>query len=234
VGRIKASALYVVARPDKVRFDIFSPFGATLSTFTSDGDRFALSDFREKVFFRGPASQCNVSRFLHVPVPASALIDLLSGSAPILVHEPASARLAWEDGGYVLRIDSAHQAKEKIVFAPRPQDWDRPWSEQMLRVLEVRVEQEGIELYRATFEGHRAVTTAAARVDPDGLEPPIRPSGPACAAEIPQRLRFVVPASNQDVEIVNQEVKHNPPLRSGGFVQEPARGMKMRHTSCSD
>src|SRR5689334_7708291 len=40
-GRIRADVLYITAAPDRVRFDIVSPFGATLSTLAANGRDFS-------------------------------------------------------------------------------------------------------------------------------------------------------------------------------------------------
>ncbi|HEX4474814.1 MAG TPA: hypothetical protein VH142_07040, partial [Polyangiaceae bacterium] len=54
-GRVRGSTLFVMSRPEKIRFDVFSPFGLTLSTLTSDGRVFALLDTTSKQYFEGPA-----------------------------------------------------------------------------------------------------------------------------------------------------------------------------------
>ncbi len=36
-GRLRGNVLYLMSVPDRVRLDLFSPFGAMLSTLTSDG-----------------------------------------------------------------------------------------------------------------------------------------------------------------------------------------------------
>jgi len=233
-GRVRGNVLYMAALPDSVRFDVFSPFGVTLSTLTSDGTQFSLFDFKDKAFLYGPANACNVARFTQVPVPPFALAQLLRGEAPVLVHEPAAARIAWEGGEYVVRIDSTRAAKEEIHLEPHPDDWARPWAEQRVRVLEVRVEQQGIDLYRAYMADHRAAQTAAPREDPDGLDPTVPPSGPACQAEVPRRLRLEVPDTDQELVLRNKEVAHNPPLIEGVFRQPVPRGVKVRYSACSD
>src|SRR5687768_12248713 len=55
-GSVRGNVLYLTSVPDKVRLDVWSPFGATISTLTSDGSRFALLDVREKAFVHGPAN----------------------------------------------------------------------------------------------------------------------------------------------------------------------------------
>jgi hypothetical protein len=231
-GRIRASMLFATARPERMRIDVYSPFGATLSTFTSNGREFALTDVKAKKFFQGEAKECAISRFLGVPAPPHALVQLLSGLAPVLVHQQQDAQITWDDGDYLLRIKSTHQAEQTIRMRPASDDWQKPWSEQRLLVSEVEVMQQGIELYRAELSHHRAAKTAAPRVDPDGLEPPVPPSGPPCSAEVPGRIRFVVPSKGRDVVISTQEAHHNPPLLPGTFMQAPNRGLSSVVVQC--
>lgn len=231
-GRVRGSMLFFAARPEQVRFDVFSPFGATLSTLTSDGTRFALLDFTQKRLFTGAASVCNVARFLRVPVAPHALVTLLGGEAPVLVHEQGAAALAWEGGRYVVRISSKNDASERIDLEPRPEDWNLPWKDQRVRVSRVAVEQRGVELYRADLSDFAPARTASARRDPDGIDPDVPPSGPPCAAEIPRHLHIVSDASGEDVVIQHRELWHNPPLAPGLFEQERPPGVKVQNSTC--
>jgi len=231
-GRIRANMLFATSRPEQVRIDVYSPFGATLSTFTSNGAQFALSDLKAKKFFSGAAEECAVSRFLGVPAPPHALVQLLGGMAPVLVHEPNQATIGWQAGAYVLQIQSKGAARETIRLVPSASDWNKPWAEQKVFVKEVLVEQQGTLLYRAELSHHRAISTAGPRLDPDGLEPPIPPSGPSCAVEVPGRIRFVVPSKGRDVVIVSQELHHNPPLLPGTFTQARTRGLSPVSVQC--
>jgi len=233
-GRVRGSVLYVAAAPDRIRFDVFSPFGATLSTLTSDGRRFALSDVRERVFLHGPANACNLQRFTRVPLPPQAFVDLLRGVPPVLVHDASAASLEWESGAYSVRIRSRHQAEQKIRLLPAEEDWNRPWREQRLRVMEVEVRQAGAPLYRVELEGHARVRMAETRVDPDGIDPPFPPSGPECHAELPRRFHFVVGDGRHDVVLANEKTEHNPPLMPGTFEQTPAPGLRVRSSPCAE
>jgi hypothetical protein len=232
-GRVRARSLYVVARPRRLRFDVLSPLGGVLSTLTSDGSSFAFLDTRQRSFLHGPASECNIEKALQVPVPPEALGQLLSGEAPILVHRPEQASLAWEDGAYSLRIESLHGATERVRLRPREDDWNRPWGEQQLRVIEVQVAQQGLELYRVELDDHRPAPRAAPRVDPDGLLPDVPPSGPECHAEVPRHVRFRVPGAGRDIVLVQEVVVHNPPLPSGLFRQTPPAGVSVLRSTCS-
>ncbi|HEX2672014.1 MAG TPA: hypothetical protein VHM25_14125, partial [Polyangiaceae bacterium] len=93
---------------------------------------------------------------------------------------------------------------------------------------------QGIELYRAQLVAHRPAKMSAARVDPDGLDPPVPPSGPTCQSEVPGRLRLQVPDGDQDVILENVEVSHNPPLSSQVFEQSPPGGVVVRYSPCAN
>jgi hypothetical protein len=238
-GRARGNVLYKVALLERLRFDVYSPFGVMLSTLTSDGQKFALYDLRQKEFLHGPALPCNVARFTRVPVPPFALVQLLRGEAPVLVHEPAGASISWDSGflglgsgAYVIRIASKHGAEQEIRAVPVREDFELPWKRQRLRVLEVRVSQHGSELYTAELRDHRPGRTAPPRVDEDGLGPSVPPSGPPCTAELPARVRIGVPESGHDLLIVNEEAVHNPPLTEQDFTQSPPPGVRVRYAAC--
>lgn len=231
-GRIRAKALFLMAHPDSIRFEVLNPLGTSMATLTADGRSFALLDQEHRTFFTGPADQCNVERFLQVPVPPAALVQLFAGEAPVLVHEPTQASLSWESGAYVVRIDSKHDAHQIIELEPAEEDFDKPWRVQRLRVREVIVEQAGVELYRAELRDYRARHTAPPSRDPDGLMPDVPPSGPPCEAEVPDKIRFVVPIADRDVVFEHQSVEHNPPLGRGAFSQPVPHGVTLRASRC--
>jgi hypothetical protein len=215
--------------------DVVSPFGVALATLTSDGSRFALADLRNKTLTQGPATACNIARLTTVAVPGFVLVDLLRGEAPVLKHAAEGASISWDTAGFwVIGIASLHEAREEIRLAPRPDDWTKSWQEQRMRVLEVRVVQQGYLLYRAQLGEHGPAPTAGPRVDPDHLEPPIPPSGPVCDAEIPRRIEVEVEDPTADVRFQYQQVSWNPPLPQGVFDQAPTPGMVVQPVTCED
>lgn len=233
-GRIRGDLYLFAVNPDRVRFDVVSPFGATLYTLTSDGDRFEMLDIKEKQFLHGPSSPCNLARLTQVPVPAHALVALLRGEAPVLVHPPPSAKISWEkDGFYKLLIQSTQDASQEIHLEIRPEDLDKPWQEQRVRVTDVRVAQRGAALYHAELKSHQPAKTAEPRTDPDGLDAPIPPSGPACDAELPRSIRMRVPNTEEDVIFQYKEAKWNPPIMAGAFAQPVPGGVRKVFVTCA-
>jgi outer membrane lipoprotein-sorting protein len=234
-GRLRGKILLFASRPDRLRFDVISPppFNSIVATLTTENGQFSLSDLRERKFFEGPATACNVARLTDVPLEAHVLVTLLGGRAPVLVHREADLGIEWSPAGYyVIRIPSTRGAEEVLHVAPVPADFQRPWDAQRLRVLDVRVRQQGIELYHASMDEHAVAVTASPQVDPDGLDPPLAPSGPPCAIEVPRKIHIEVPESDQDVLFRYDDVKLNPPLPPGVFTQPVPAGMERVRVEC--
>ncbi len=231
-GRIRGSVLFMTSSPDRVRLDVVSPFGATISTLTSNGKDFSLYDLRQKVFLHGPANACNLGQFTHVPMPPHALVSLLRGEPPLLAHAPEQATLAWEGGRYVVRIASKYSATEEIAISPSDADYDKPYAKQHVTLSSVEVRQQNYVLYRAELEQHDVASTAPPRSDPDGIDPDLPPSGPVCHASVPRRLHLEVPAEEQDLVLSVSETAHNPPLQTGVFEQRPPGGVVVRSSPC--
>jgi hypothetical protein len=232
-GRVRGDLLMFVAVPARLRMDVVSPFGVTIATLTSDGSHFALSDLRDKRFYVGPASACNIARLTTVPIPADVLVDLLRGQAPVLKHDAGAGSVAWSGKGYyVVSIPSTRTASEELHIAPVPDDVALPWSQQRMRLLDVTVHQYGEVLYHAELSGHLKAPMAKERVDDAGIDPPLPPSGPFCEAELPRRIHVEVPDLREDVLFRYDQVTHNPPLPEGTFTQPPPAGVPQVNVEC--
>lgn len=230
--RVRVDAFYQVANPNRVRFDLVSPLGTPLSTLTVTDHEFRLLDREAREFHVGVPNTCNVERFLRVPVPPEVLVQLLSGVPPVLAHDPADEQITWEGDTYVVTIKGEHDATQRLTFELVGGDHDKPYAEQRLRLREVQVSQAGVELYRAELRDYARAKMAGPRVDPDGLERPIAPSGPSCVAEIPQRIRFEIPTSERDVVFEQKNAEHNPPLLADSFSQEKPPGVRQETSVC--
>lgn len=233
-GRIRGDATAIAVNPARVRIDIASPFGATPYTLTSDGTSFALNDLPNKQFLFGPAKACNLARLTQVPVPGHALVYLLRGEAPLLRHEPSAASLAWDDGRYRIDIESAHAARQTVLLEVYDEDFALDWQRQRLRVVGLTTEQGGAVLYRAELGRFVKATTAKPRIDEEGIDPPIPPSGGPCEVEVPQSIRIEMPYTKDDVLFQYRKVALNPPLPPGTFTQPPPAGARQVPVDCED
>lgn len=232
-GRVRGDLLMFAVWPERLRMDVVSPFGVTLATLTSDGAKFSLADLREKRFYFGPASACNIARLTTVPMPGHVLVSLLRGEAPVLKHDAANATIEWSGRGYyVVRIAGTRNAVEEIHLAPHPADFALPWDKQRMRVLDVQVKQEGVTLYHASLDEHEPAAMAKERVDPDGIDPPTLPSGPTCTAELPRKIHVEVPGKDEDVRFRYENVSWNPPLIDGLFSQPIPGGVEVVRVTC--
>jgi hypothetical protein len=231
-GRIRGDLSFFAVDPANVRFSVFSPFGAELATLTSDGERFAFNDTVQRRFLEGPASACNIARLTQVPVPVHALVSLLQGRAPLLVHEPAQVVLRWKSpllgvfgkGHYEVEIPSKHGAVQTVLLEIPREDTEKPWSEQRLRVVEVRVVQQSTELYRARLSDFHPPEQGKPVLDEEGIDPPVLPIGPECKIEVPRRILVEVPVHNDNVRFEYKRVEVNPAVPDGVFVQTQIGG----------
>ena len=232
-GRLKGEAFLFAVNPARVRFDVVSSFGVNLMTLTSDGKRFEMLDVEQKQFLHGPANACNLARMTQVAMEGHVLVSVLRGEAPVLVHDRAAGSITWDgDGFYALEIPGTNDAVERIHLGVHPDDMAKPWSSQRVRVLDVAVAQRGVDLWHVALDDHAPAKTAAPREDPDGIDPPIPPTGPACDAELPRSIRMEVPHTADDVILDYTEVVWNPPLVPGTFDQPVPRGVRRVPVDC--
>jgi hypothetical protein len=233
-GRVKGDLYMFAAVPARLRLDAISPFGVAVATLTSDGKNFALADLRDKRFYVGPASACNIARLTTVPLPGHVMVDLLRGQAPVLKHDTVGTIVWSTKGYYVVDIEGTRDAREELHLAPRPDDVGKPWDAQRMRLLDVQVWQKGELLYHADLEDHAAAPMSGPLVDSAGLDPTLPPSGPTCEAEVPRRIHMEVPALSEDVMFRYDSFTWNPPLPAGTFVQPPRDGMPIVPVTCPE
>ncbi len=240
-GRVRGDIYILAQNPDRVRFEVVSPFGPTLFLLTSDGKQFQLLDVKNKQFLYGPPKACNLQRMTQVPVPGHALVSLLRGEAPVLAHKPEQAKITWDGNGFFkVLVEGSNGGLEEIHLAVPEKDFDKPWNEQRVRVIDVRVAQMNVDLYHAELKNHAPVYTAPPRVDEDGIEEPIPPTGGVCEAELPRSLHITVPGSDQDVifqykDADKKDEPHwNPPIVVGAFTQAESGGVARVPVDCED
>gem|GEM_PF-278905 len=95
-----------VAEPDNLHLEALNFFGKPQSILVSSRMRFELLDSDAGKYFRGPASQENLSRFMPVVVPVPELVMMLLGRAPRIIASSASLTLDASSRSYILRLSS--------------------------------------------------------------------------------------------------------------------------------
>jgi hypothetical protein len=234
--RLSGSVLYLAAAPARVRFDLISPFGATLTTLTADDSRFSLFDLSSKRFYFGPARTCNVSKFTRVPVPPLALVETLRGRPATIVHNSAEMRFVSPFLGtphYQVELKGPHEARQILHIAVHPDDTAAELGAQRLRYLGSEVSQAGELSYSVQLSRHKKASLRPESRSEDPLDQPLPPSGPACDAELPQRIRFLVPKTGYEVTFDHTEQWHNPPLPSAAFELETPSGVETVFSDCN-
>ncbi|MCL2776407.1 MAG: hypothetical protein FWD73_00275 [Polyangiaceae bacterium] len=227
-GRIRTDLLLFALWPERLRMDILGPMNSgTVATLTTDEGKFSLLDLREKRFYVGSTSACNIARLTHVPVPGHVLVSLLRGDVPVLKHDEGASSVVWSTRGYyVIKIAGANDTEEEIHIAPFANDFGKPWQQQRMRVIEVEVLQQGVVLYRAELSDEKQAEMSKPRIDPDGIDPPEMPSGPFCAASLPRKIHVEVPSRDEDVLFrYDDQVTWNPPIPQGLFFQSIPNGV---------
>jgi hypothetical protein len=236
--RIRTELLFIAARPASMRMDVLAPVVGTVGTITSDGVKFEATDLRAHRFLYGPATACNIAKVTRIPVPGFVLVSLLAGRAPVLKHDTAPS-VTWSgDGYYVVKVAGSNDAVEEVHLGVHPDDWAKPWAEQRLRVLDVKVTQRGVPLYHAELDTHEktpmAKPAACDEVCKATGETPAQPSGPMCEAEIPRRIHVEIPSLSTDVLFRYDKVEWNPPLVPNVFTQQQPDGLSPMPVECSD
>ncbi len=109
----RVKQLLVVERPDRLRMELFSPFGAVFVLAAADG-ALAAWDRGESVVYRGRASAENLDRYAQVDVPVAAAVDLLLAT-PALSED---AGVVSADGDAIKLWQSLPSGVSAVWFAP--------------------------------------------------------------------------------------------------------------------
>ncbi len=224
--RIRVEVSLIALKQANLRMDVIA-FSNTVATLATNGHDFQLANMQTKQFLYGPATPSNMARLTTLNVPGHVLVAALLGQAPILKHDQSAATIAWDGSGYyVVAFPGTQDSNEEIHLVPHPDDWNKPWAEQRVRVLDVLVKQKGYVLYHADFDEHAPTTTGDPIVDDAHIEPDIPPSGPPCNAEIPRRIHVEVPEEGNDVRFRYEKVRWNPALTTNLFNLSPIPGLQ--------
>jgi outer membrane biogenesis lipoprotein LolB len=123
----KAKQLVVAERPDRLRFEIFSPFGAVFVLTAADGVLAAWTR-NESVVYRGSASPENLQRYAQVDLPVATAVDLLLGTPPLqpdpdsVVSADDGAVELWQDSGRLVQVIWLSPELEPLRYEQRGDD----------------------------------------------------------------------------------------------------------------
>ena len=123
----KAKQLLIAARPDRLRFEIFSPFGTVFVLTAADGTLAAWARDQSTVY-RGSASAENLRRYAQVDLPVPTAVDLLLGTPPLaaatdrVVSADDGAVELWQDGGRGVEVLWLSPTLEPLRYEQRAAD----------------------------------------------------------------------------------------------------------------
>lgn len=98
------SMYLAISRPGLLHMETFDFFNRPVAALVSDGQRFGLYQTEGNVFYQGPASPENVSRFLPVMLPSEELVAVMLGQVPFIPAERKTLELDRSEGVYVLKL----------------------------------------------------------------------------------------------------------------------------------
>src|SRR5262249_47684521 len=104
-----AKQLVLAERPDRLRFEILSPFGAVFVLTAADGT-LAAWDRGESTVYRGPPRAETRPRSAEVAPPVAPAVALLLGTPPLgpdasaVVSADGEAVELWEETGRTIRV----------------------------------------------------------------------------------------------------------------------------------
>lgn len=208
-GRIKGRIMMFVERPDRVRFDAMTQFGPAL-ILTSDGQQFALSDFKDNRYMTGPACARNIKRVVGVALSSSEVAGVLLGEPPLIAGR-ASELTCGRDGLYVLEQRGSDGGREVLELRAHDADLAKAPDAQRLYLVSATLwNAAGKKLYRVQYEDYR----------PEG------------AAELPHTVRIEDFDNDADAVLRLTDVAVDVEVPEGAFVQTPRPGLTVEQVAC--
>ncbi|MDB4986991.1 MAG: hypothetical protein JWN04_2169 [Myxococcaceae bacterium] len=215
-GRIKGRILMFVERPDRVRFDAMTQFGPAL-ILTSDGQNFALTDFKDNRYMTGPACAKNLGRVVGVALSSREVASVLLGDAPLIGNASSATRQGLTcngDGQYVLTRRAADGAHEELAFRVNEADLQKPPAAQRLYLAAVTLwNAAGQRLYRVRYEDYRKVAQHE-------------------STELPHTVRIDDFVNDSDALLRLSDVAVDVKVPDGAFVQTARAGLKVEEVAC--
>lgn len=208
-GRIKGRIMMFVERPDRVRFDAMTQFGPAL-ILTSDGQTFALTDFKESRYTTGPACAKNLAKVVGVALSSADVASVLLGEPPLIAARSESLSCS-SDGLYVLVREGTDGSREELAFSVREADLKLPPAQQHLYLAAATIwNAAGKKLFRVRYEDYRKVG----------------------ATELPHTVRIDDFENDADALLRLEEVAVDVEVPGGAFAQTPRVGLKIEELAC--
>lgn len=101
--KVSFSQALVLEKPDRMRADILSPFGATVFKMTSDGETLTLYSPGSSSYYTGEPSIENLQTLTQLPVRVEQIVDMVLYDVPLIDAESTSVTARGAEG-YVLTL----------------------------------------------------------------------------------------------------------------------------------
>lgn len=212
-GRVRGTVLMFVERGERVRFDVMTQFGP-VAILTSDRERFAYADLREKRYLTGATCPQNIARLLGVPLSVDETSRFLLGGTPLI--EAADSAIVWNDEGYYrVTLRATTGARQVLHLGVYAADRESPAAQQRVYLLRSELRApDGRTQWRVSYDEHTPV-----RMGPRTLL-------------LPFRVHVEQPGADKDTLIRFKEIAVNPEIPAGAFTQDPRPGMQQQEASC--
>ncbi len=138
--RVQGKVFIFAQMPKRLRVDLLSPFGNSISVLTVNEERFAMSDLREGSYMEGPAQPCNIARLIQIPLPAQDVVRILVGHSPVIEGDTS---VVWNRKGYYVVTVADDTRVQTLHVGP-----DR----EVLPLLRTRLVEDGTVVFDITFE----------------------------------------------------------------------------------
>ncbi len=227
----RGDAQLLVAEPRSLRLEVNTTFGVALLQLAAR-EHMSAVDPRNRVFSEGPNDACTLQAWLGLPIPPDLLVSVLRGSVPVIVHSKSS--LAWtNDGAWELVFDGG-DLQEVVHLDVASERRDSPWFQQSFSLRDAEVRIGSRVLWRLETDKHAPAPLAPALVDPDGIDDPVPPSGPACGATLPMRVVLTLPERHASLRLDLHDAAWNPPLVDSSFTLARPEGFRREVLRCVD
>lgn len=192
----KARQFLMAERPDRLRVEVFSPFGVAFVLATAQGDLAAYVREENRVY-RGAATPENLARYTALDLHVADVVDVLLGGPPQRVVRSASVFAEASTGLLRLRQETEGGA-QVVLFGGEP----------LLPAEVQELDADGALLWRANFGEYRSVGGVAVPTH-IGVEVPsaeesleVTLSEPEANPSLPESL-FVLqtPAGSSEVNL---------------------------------
>ncbi len=209
-GRVRGKVMMFLERPDHVRFDAVTQFGPAL-VLTSDGARFALSDFKENRYLTGPACARNIARMIGVAMSAEDVVSVLFGDTPRLEGAQPAMQCS-NEGGYRVDLRGPSGERQELTFAVHEDDFKQAPELQRLRLVRSeRFDAKGKALWRVSYDDYRQVQPALT---------------------LPYRVHVEDLRHDADALLRFEDIDVNVPIPAGAFSQTARSGLRIEDVTC--